>query len=85
MPRAAMHVQAVVAACPEAVIGRLDEQAHHRPIEAEAEQADLAAVRVSRQREISFAFGQMMEGARVVQEHDAQVIGNPRVFGAHAR
>src|SRR6478752_3419367 len=80
-----MNVQAIVAASPKTVIWSFDEDAHHRPIKAEADQADLAAVCVPRQREIRFALRQMAEGTWVVQEHDSEVTGDSRMLGAHSR
>ena len=45
--RAAVHVEPVAPARPEAVVGHVREEAERRPGRAEAHEAELAAVRVA--------------------------------------
>ena len=81
---AAVDVHAVGAARPEAVIGdALAEEAQERPREAEAEQPDLAAVGVAREDEVRLARREVLERARIVEEHDARRAGLARMLGAH--
>src|SRR4051812_3290269 len=80
-----MHVQAIVTARPKAMIRAGHEDAQQGPLQAQTHQADLAAVRVSREDEIRFALWQVTERARIVQKHDAQAAGNSRVAGGDAR
>ena len=87
-----MNVEAVGTASPEAVVWALDEEAQKRPGEAEAEEADLAAVGVTGEYEIGVTFGKEAEGGGIVEQNDAQDAGDAgvrranvgEVFGAAA-
>ena len=57
--RTAMHVEAIASATPEPVIGHFCDGAHDGPRQTEADQADLPAVRVTRQNQIGVTFRQM--------------------------
>src|SRR5437868_6407949 len=83
MTRSSMDVQAVGSSCPESVVGqRRTEEAEERPRRSDAQEPDLTTVRVTREDEIGFAFGQMAEGPRIMEHHQSQVIGKARVLGA---
>ena len=84
VPGAAMHVEAIGAARPKAVIRhRLGEETEERPGEAEADEADLTTVRVPGEDEIPFARRNVHEGAGVVEEKDANGARGTRVFIDH--
>jgi hypothetical protein len=86
VPSSAMHVQAVAAASPEAVVRKLQaEETQKGPREPEAQEPYLATVRVPGQNEIPFAFWQMSERARIVQQNDAHKPRLPWMLTANAR
>src|SRR3954447_10982178 len=83
--RAAMDVHAVRSTRPEAVIGDgVAEEAEEGPRQPEAHEADLATMRVTGQHEITLSRRQMLERARIVEEHDARGAGSSRMGSAHA-
>jgi hypothetical protein len=67
---AAVDVEAVGAPRPQPVIGDAAEDGDDRVGEAEAEQAELAAVGVSREHQIGGSCGQVPEGAGIVEHGD---------------
>src|SRR6516162_2408342 len=76
-PGAAVHVEAVRAVAEEPVVGPARAR-EHRPVEAEAHEAELATVRVPRQRQVGLARRYVPEAQRIVQEKEAEISHAPR-------
>src|SRR5262249_39359753 len=76
-PGAAVHVEPVRAVPEEPVVwpARARED---RPVEAEAHEAELAPVRVPRQRQVRLARRHVPEAQRIVQEKEAEMSRTPR-------
>ena len=80
-----MHVHPVSTARPEAMVGDLDpEEPQEGPRQAQADEPDLSAVRVTGQDEIALALRQVSERSGIVQEDDARGACLARVLPAHA-
>ena len=62
----------------------ISEEPQERPLEPETQEADLPAVRMSRQHEVPVPGGQVAKRAWIVEEHDAQRPGRSRVLEASA-
>src|SRR5262245_45083458 len=85
VPGATMDPHPIRAARPEAVVGDpVAEEAEERPREADAHEPDLTTVGVTGEDEISLSRREMLEGARIMQEDDAERAWLARVLRADA-
>jgi len=71
---AAVNVQSIPAARPQAMIGHLRRCADHRVRQTQTEQAQVSAVGVSTQYEVGFALGNGEERTWIVQQPEAQAV-----------
>src|SRR5262245_14190989 len=67
-----VHVETVRTVAEEPVIGPA-RACEYGPIEPEADEAELAPVRVTRQRQVDVALGHVAEAERVVQQEQPEV------------
>src|SRR5262249_49560141 len=74
---AAMDVEAIRAVAEEPVIGPTGAR-EHGPVEPEAHETELSAVRVARERQVDLAGRDVPEDARVVEQQETQM---PRAAG----
>src|SRR5439155_1061537 len=76
----AVNVEPPRAVSEEPVVGP-GAPAQDRPVEAEAQEAELPAVRVARERQVDVPGRDVPEDARIVKEQQAEVFGAARMAG----
>src|SRR5689334_10370646 len=79
-----MDIHAIRPASPKAVVrNAIAEESQKGPTQTEAQQSDLATVRVTGKHEVAFSRREMAKRPRIVEEDDTQRVRPTRVGCAH--